>query len=44
MRKDEGDEVEAAFRQWDINFVRVNAQDRFLGKLAGVSEPERKRR
>ena len=44
MRKDEGDEVEAAFRQWDINFVRVNAQDRFLGKLSGVSEPERKRK
>ena len=44
MRKDEGDEVEAAFKNWDINFIRVNAQDRFLGKLAGVSEPEAKRK
>ena len=44
MRKDEGDEVEAAFENWDINFIRVNAQDRFLSKLAGVSEPEAKRK
>ena len=44
MRKDEGDEVEAAFKNWDINFIRVNAQDRFLSKLAGVSEPEAKRK
>ena len=44
MRKNEGDEVEAAFKQWDINFVRVNAKDRFLGKLAGVSDPETKRK
>ena len=44
MRKNEGDEVEAAFKSWDINFIRVNAQDRFLGRLAGVSEPEAKRK
>lgn len=44
MRKNEGDEVEAAFKGWDINFVRVNAKDRFLSKLAGVTEPERKRK
>ena len=44
MRKNEGDEVEAAFDKWDINFVRVDAEQRFLGKLAGVSEPERKRK
>lgn len=44
MRKDEGDEVEAAFSRWDINFVRVNAEDRFLIKLAGVTEPEHKRK
>ena len=44
MRKDEGDEVEAAFSKWDICFVRVNAEDRFLGKLAGVSDPETKRK
>lgn len=43
MRKDEGDEIEAAFSKWDINFIRVNAQDRFLIKLAGVTEPEHKR-
>ena len=44
MRKDEGDEVEAAFSKWDIRFVRVNAEDRFLGKLAGVCDPETKRK
>ncbi|MCR5174257.1 MAG: glutamine-hydrolyzing GMP synthase [Oscillospiraceae bacterium] len=44
MRKDEGDEVEAAFSKWDIEFVRVDAADRFLQKLAGVTEPERKRK
>lgn len=44
MRKDEGDEVEAAFRKWDINFVRVNAGEKFLSKLAGITEPEQKRK
>lgn len=44
MRKNEGDEIEAVFGNGDINFVRVNAEDRFLGKLAGVSEPEKKRK
>ena len=44
MRLNEGDEVEAAFARWDINFVRVDASDRFLEKLAGVTEPERKRK
>ena len=44
MRKNEGDEVEAAFSKWDINFVRVNAEERFLKALAGVSEPEHKRK
>jgi len=44
MRKHEGDEVEAAFRGWDINFIRVNAEQRFLAKLAGVSDPETKRK
>ena len=44
MRKDEGDEVENAFKKWDINFIRVDAKDRFLGKLAGVAEPEQKRK
>ena len=44
MRKNEGDEVETAFKKWDINFVCVNAEERFLTKLAGVAEPERKRK
>jgi GMP synthase (glutamine-hydrolysing) len=44
LRKNEGDEVEAAFSKWDINFVRVDAEERFLSKLAGVTEPERKRK
>lgn len=44
MRKNEGDEVEKAFAEWDINFVRVNAQDRFLNRLAGVEDPETKRK
>ena len=44
MRKNEGDEVEAAFAKWDLNFVRVDAETRFLIKLAGVSEPEHKRK
>jgi GMP synthase (glutamine-hydrolysing) len=45
LRKNEGDEVENLFRQqYDINLVRANAQERFLGKLAGVKEPEKKRK
>ncbi len=44
MRKNEGDEVEAAFSKWRIHFVRVDAEQRFLSKLAGVTEPEQKRK
>lgn len=45
MRKNEGDEVERVFRDtFEMNLIRVNAQDRFLGKLAGVTDPERKRK
>ncbi len=45
LRKNEGDEVEKIFReQFDINLVRVNAQDRFLDRLAGVTSPETKRK
>ena len=45
LRKNEGDEVEAVFREkFDINMVRANAQERFLGKLAGVTAPEKKRK
>ena len=43
MRKNEGDEVENAFSKWNIHFVRVNAQERFLSKLKGVSDPQQKR-
>ena len=47
LRKDEGDEVEAVFGpagSYDLNFIRVNAQQRFYHKLAGVTEPEAKRK
>lgn len=44
MRKNEGDEVEAAFAKWDINFIRVDAERRFLDKLDGISDPEHKRK
>ena len=44
MRKNEGDEVEAAFAKWDIQFIRANAGERFLNQLAGVTEPEQKRK
>ncbi|MFT8314127.1 MAG: glutamine-hydrolyzing GMP synthase [Clostridium sp.] len=45
LRKDEGDQVEDIFRkQFDMNLIRVNAKDRFLGKLSGVSDPEKKRK
>ncbi len=47
LRKNEGDEVEAVFGPkgpYKLNFIRVNAQERFYIKLAGVSEPERKRK
>ncbi|MDO4633141.1 MAG: glutamine-hydrolyzing GMP synthase [Eubacteriales bacterium] len=47
LRKDEGDQVEAVFGpegSYDLNFVRVNAQERFYSKLKGVEEPEQKRK
>ena len=47
LRKNEGDEVEAIFGptgNYNLNFIRVNAQERFYGKLAGVEEPEKKRK
>lgn len=47
LRKNEGDEVEAVFGpkgNYNLNFIRVNAQERFYNKLAGVSEPEQKRK
>ncbi|MBQ2545131.1 MAG: glutamine-hydrolyzing GMP synthase, partial [Clostridia bacterium] len=45
LRKDEGDLVERTFREkFEMNIVRVNAGERFLAKLAGVTEPEKKRK
>lgn len=44
MRKDEGNQVESAFKNRDLDFIRVNAQDRFLKALAGVTDPEQKRK
>ncbi len=45
LRKDEGDEVEAVFGpsgHYELNFIRVNAQQRYYEKLKGVTEPKRK--
>ncbi len=47
LRKNEGDEVEAVFGpsgSYKLNFIRVNAQERFYSKLAGLTEPEQKRK
>ena len=47
LRKDEGDQVERVFGEkgsFDLNFIRVNAAERYYAKLAGVTEPERKRK
>ena len=47
LRKNEGDEVEALFGaegNYDLNFIRINAQERFYKRLQGVEEPEEKRK
>lgn len=47
LRKDEGDEVEAVFGPngaYELNFIRVNAQQRYYDKLKGITEPEEKRK
>ena len=45
LRKNESEEVEKVFgNREDVNFIRVDASERFLSKLAGVTEPERKRK
>jgi len=47
LRKNEGDEVENVFGPngpYELNFIRVNAQERYYAKLKGVTEPERKRK
>ena len=45
LRKNEGDEVEKTFKdKFNMNLIRVNAQERFLKKLKGISDPESKRK
>ena len=44
MRKNEGDEVEEAFKDSGMHFIRVDAEERFLTKLAGLDDPEAKRK
>jgi GMP synthase (glutamine-hydrolysing) len=44
MRKNEAEQVVAAMRELGVNLVHVDAEQRFLDKLAGVDEPERKRK
>lgn len=45
LRKDEGDEVESVFgEKFNMNLIRVNVKERFLGKLKGVTDPEKKRK
>jgi GMP synthase (glutamine-hydrolysing) len=45
LRKGEPDQVEEVFKkQFKINLIRVNAQDRFLERLKGVTDPETKRK
>jgi len=44
MRQDEGDEIEAIFSNKPVEFIRVNAEERFLAKLVGITDPEAKRK
>ena len=44
MRKNESEEIDAVFSKMDLNFVHVDASERFLTKLAGVTDPEQKRK
>lgn len=44
LRQNEGDEVMAACKKFDMNVIRINAKDRFLSKLQGVTDPEKKRK
>lgn len=44
LRKNESAEVEAVFKNYDLNFIKIDAAERFLNKLRGVTEPERKRK
>lgn len=44
LRKNEGNEVEEVFKNWEMNFKRVNCEDYFLNNLKGVTDPEKKRK
>ena len=44
LRKDEGNQVESVFAKGNLRFIRINAQNRFLSRLAGITDPERKRK
>jgi|YelNatPaOPRAMG01_1025707.scaffolds.fasta_scaffold00981_23 GMP synthase (glutamine-hydrolysing) len=44
MREGEPEAIEKAFRDFNINFIRVNAQERFMKKLHGIVDPEEKRK
>ncbi len=44
MRLNEGDQIESVFSKMDLNFIRVNAAERFLSKVKGVTDPEAKRK
>lgn len=44
LRQNEGDEVMAACKKFDMNIIRINAKERFLSKLQGVTDPEKKRK
>jgi len=44
MRMDEPEQIEEMFSNWPVKFIRINAQDRFLAKLVGITDPEKKRK
>lgn len=44
MRKDEAEEIEEVFKKWNINFIKVNAQSKFLNRLNDITDPEEKRK
>lgn len=45
LRKNEAEEVEEIFtKKFDVNFIKVDAKDRFLNKLKGITSPEQKRK
>ncbi|MBQ9168300.1 MAG: glutamine-hydrolyzing GMP synthase [Oscillospiraceae bacterium] len=44
LRKDEGDQVEAVFSKMNLNFIRIDAHEQFFTQLAGLTDPEEKRK